>query len=168
MKFKALLDSLGPPEGPSWFVSLTYNRPIEAWAAIGPKVKSVLSSFRNNPSEQPVRILISNRFELRLARSESVFDTFFVLGSYSDQDSGGWVASEVIRNLAIVILEKSKKIEPFRTKYDEWWLVLVDHIAHARLDPQEMEVVRQHVKRPAEWAKIVLISPVAPQHGIEV
>ena len=167
-KIRALLASLGPPQEASWFVTFRYRRPVEACKALRLKITSALLCFRNNPSEGVVRLPVSDRFELGLAKSSQLLATCFVLGGYSDHDSGGWTASEIIRNLAIVIPEKSKKVGHFRKKYDEWWLVLLDHIGYARLDTQELDVLREHVKRPPEWTKIFLVNPLAPQHGIEI
>jgi hypothetical protein len=168
MKFRNLLTSLGPPQDTSWFVTFRYRRPIENWATLSPKIKVALSAFPNNATQDIERFSISDSFSLGLARSSKLFETRFVLGGYTDHDSGGWIVSEIIRNLALVIPEKSKKIEPFRSKYSEWWLVLVDHIGYARLDSQELDTLRQYVGRPSEWGKIILVSPLTPEHAIEI
>jgi hypothetical protein len=67
-----------------------------------------------------------------------------------------------------VLPEKSKKIRPFRSKYSEWWLVLIDHIGYAHLEAHELEAVRDNVVHPPEWEKIVLVDPLQPTNGIEV
>ena len=121
-KIRALLASLGPPQEASWFVTFRYRRPVEAWAALRPKITSALLCFRNNPSEGVVRLPVSDRFELGLAKSSQLLATCFVLGGYSDHDSGGWTASEIIRNLAIVIPEK---VEEGRTFPEEIRRVVV-------------------------------------------
>lgn len=63
--------------------------------------------------------------------------------------------AEVIRNMTAYSEEKAEKVCPFKYKYPEWWLVLVDYIALAR----EAGEVREHFKRPAEWDRIVVLSP---------
>ena len=133
-----------------------------------PKIKAALLAFPNDTTQDIDRISISNRFSLGLARSSKIFQTRFVLGGYTDHESGGWVVSEMIRNLAIVIPEKSKKIARFHSKYSEWWLVLIDHIGYTHLDSHELGTLRQHVRRPPEWARIVLVSPLASEHAIEI
>lgn len=168
MKFRNLLTSLGPPQGPSWFVTFRYRRPIEKWSALSGKIKKALSAFRQRPSEEVDHLPISDRFSLGLARSSKAFESFFVLGGYTDHDAGGWITAETIKNLAIVIPEKSAKVERFHAKYVEWWLVLVDHISYARFEDHELSALREHVKRPAAWNKIFLVNPLAPHHAIEI
>jgi len=64
--------------------------------------------------------------------------------------------------------EKTKKIEPYRHKYSEWWLVLVDHIGHAHLENQEISVLREHIAVPPEWSKLVLVNPSSPEMAVEI
>ena len=54
--------------------------------------------------------------------------TFFVLGACSDADTGGFVVGEMAKNIGICVSEKTAKIAPYRDKYPEWWLLLVDLI----------------------------------------
>ena len=62
-----------------------------------------------------------------------------VLGGFNDHDAGGWVTAETIRNLAMAIAEKTRKIQPFHAKYAQWWLVLIDHIGHGSFERHELE-----------------------------
>lgn len=168
MKLRNLLASLGPSKEASWFVTFRYRRPLETWATLSPKIRAALIRFRSNPDERVTQLPVSERFELGLVKSSTPHTNCFVPGIYCDHDSGGWVTSETIRNLTIVISEKSKKAEPFLKKYDEWWLVLLDHIGYARLENHELDALRKHVRRPPEWVKIILVDPLSPQQGIEL
>jgi hypothetical protein len=168
MKFRNLLSSLGPPRGTSWFVTFRYRRPLEHWATLRPKIKTALLNFPGNTTQNIDQLSISDSFSIGLARSSKIFEARFVLGGFTDHNSGGWIISEMIRNLNIVIPEKSKKIASFRPRYSEWWLVLVDHIGHARLDSHEIAGLREHITRPPEWDKIFLVDPLAPEHAIEI
>jgi hypothetical protein len=168
MKFRKLLASLGPPLTTSWFVTFQYRRPVETWRSLRPKIEAALAVFRDTPIDGVVRIPVSDGFSLGIIKASQLHDSRFVHGGHTDHDSGGWIASETIRNLAIVIPEKSRKIESFHSKYSEWWLILIDHIGYARLDAHELEALRQNVVRPPEWAKIFLVDPLRAQHAIEV
>jgi hypothetical protein len=170
MKCVRLLDSFGPASsGESWFVSFRYQRPIENWKTLRPKLAAALTSFRDNRRGVDVsRISVSNRFEIALAKSSEPLANYFVLGGYTDYDSGGWIAAELIKNLNIAIADKTKKIEPFEHRYREWWLVLLDSISHAELDRDEMAAVRENVSRPSEWARILLVNPNAPNLHVEL
>jgi len=167
-KFRKLLASLGPPSQASWFVTFQYRRPVEDWRSLSIKIKAALRGFRDNPIDEPIRIPISDSFSLSIIRASQPHHSCFVHGGQTDHNSGGWIAAEIIRNLSIVIPEKTRKVEPFHSKYLEWWLILIDHIGYAHLDAHELEAIRQSVVRPAEWAKIFLVDPAAPRHGIEV
>jgi hypothetical protein len=168
MKVQNLLSSFGPAQGASWFVMFRYRRPIEKWATLRNKIAEALSDFARFPQEGPANIAISNSFSLTIARASQPFATRYVLGGYIDQDSGGFVAAELIRNLNIVIPEKTAKIKKASTRYSEWWLVLIDHISLGRLDPHELDVVRQHVVRDPAWKEIILVNPVSPEVSIEL
>ena len=144
MRFRNLLKSLGPASGgASWFVTFRYRRPVRAWGALAPKIGAALSSFDGDSNEGVIRIEIDDWFSMGLARASEPLGSRFVLGGYTDHDAGGWIVSEMIRNLGIVIPEKSKKVEPFRSRYREWWLVLLDQIGYARLEPHEIDTLRQ-------------------------
>lgn len=74
----------------------------------------------------------------------------FIWGGGSDYDTGGWVIPELEKNLGICIAEKSRKIAPYRSKYPEWWLVLVDHM---------MGGTPETVKVEHDWDKVLIIHP---------
>ena len=52
-----------------------------------------------------------------------------MLGAHTDDQEGGWVISEMVRNLDLCIAEKTKKIENYKSRYPEWWLILVDRVS---------------------------------------
>lgn len=139
----------------SWFVMFSFSRPLVPWRHLRQMVRAALLRFAAEPTDEAWRIPVAKNFKLTFLRSSKDFGQPFVLGGYTDMDAGGWVASEVIRNLSAYVAEKTVKVLPFRSKYPEWWLLLVDHIALARDDAD----VREHYSRPVEWDRIVLISP---------
>ncbi|MEO8976885.1 MAG: hypothetical protein ABI552_14150 [Casimicrobiaceae bacterium] len=36
---------------------------------------------------------------------------------------GGWIVSELIRNIVANVVAKGKKVEPFRLRCAKWWRV---------------------------------------------
>ena len=74
------------------------------------------------------------------------------MGGATDRDADGWVIPELERNVQICISEKSAKISAIRSKYPEWWLVLIDHIDHGR--EKAINVT------PDGWNRIVLLDPL--------
>jgi hypothetical protein len=167
MKIRRLLKSLGPPEDSSWFVTYRYDRPLESWTALRPKIEAALRSFVGGNSA-PQSIEVTENFALRLGRAGTLFESRFVLGGFTDHNAGGWVVAEMIKNLRIVIPEKTAKVTRFRPKYKTWWLALVDHIGYAGLDSADVQALRDHVTRPEEWDKILLLNPLLPERAIEL
>ena len=70
-------------------------------------------------------------------------------------DAGGWVVSEIIRNLSVYVQEKAKKVAPHRYKYAIWWLIFVDYIG----DPSDEMDVRQYFARSPDWNRVLLLNP---------
>lgn len=83
---------------------------------------------------------------------------------YSDRDAGGFVASEIIRNLNLCIAEKAAKVAPFRDRYREWWLVLPDHIG-PDLNADERQSIVEHVNISV-FSRIILVHPQAPTKAL--
>jgi hypothetical protein len=73
-----------------------------------------------------------------------------MLGGGSDFNKGGWVIPELEKSLNICIAEKTTKIAPYRSRYPEWWLVLVDHMMGG--SPETIGV--EH-----DWDKVLVIHP---------
>ena len=160
-RFKTFLPSLGQSvNGECWYVGLDFRRPLEEWKTLRPLVKSELCTFMARPLRSRTTVQITPNLSLDLLRSGKDHGSFFLLGASSDDDSGGWVMGEVERNLCFCITEKEKKIEPYRSKYPEWWLVLADHIDYS-MDKEDRPVFRAEVMPRIQhrFSKIVLIDP---------
>jgi hypothetical protein len=165
---RKLLQSLGPPTtSGSWFIFFSFQRPLEKWRTLAPKVKRALECFRDSPQHEAIKIQVCENFELDVFKSSKIFDTFFVLGGNSDHDAGGWLLSEMERNIKICIREKTDKISKSRHKYPEWWLVLVDHIGYG-LDTFDREMFREEVKIKHNWNKVILVDPRNHERAFEI
>lgn len=83
----------------------------------------------------------------------------------------GWILSDLIANIPRWIQEKSCKVRKRnRIKdYEEWWLLLVDHIEYvASLKQSELEELREAVLFKDIWKRIVIISPEDPKWFYEL
>ena len=65
--------------------------------------------------------------------------------------------STTFDNTSYCIGEKLKKISPYLEQYVEWWLLFVDGISYG-LDSKEIDTVRQHIEKPSEVSKIIVVS----------
>jgi hypothetical protein len=169
MKLRKLLMELGPSRsGASWFVHYTLTRPLPEPHIFFSKLRQLLEEFKENEQKQmPCRIIADDNIEVDLRRAGDTYATFFLLGGGIDEDTDGWVLAETERNLRICIDEKTWKVKPFRHKYPQWWLILVDRIGYG-VDECDRELFSQHLKMKHDWDKVLLINPLDPRKAFEV
>jgi hypothetical protein len=168
-RLKRHLPTLGVSRaGECWYVCIDFSRPLQEWKVLRPRLDLVLVTFMIDPNRANTTIQIAPNFAIDLVRAGKDHGSFFVLGASSDNDSGGWVMSEVERNLRLCIEEKQRKIAPYRSKYGAWWLVLADHIDYS-MDPEDREVFRSEIMPtiPHAFEKIVFIDPRDYRHAFE-
>lgn len=159
-KVEKLLSSMGPPtEGESWFVHFRFSRPVEQWITLEPKLRAGLASFTKAIVKARTIAAIGQGFELEIfCRTSNPHKNMFVMAGCSDQESGGWLLSEMETNINHCASEKSRKIQKVRSKYSQWWLALVDHIDYG-LDDFDRQMFKDQVSVQHDWDKIILIDP---------
>ena len=167
-RVKQLLGGLGASQaGESWYVMYDFHRPLpdETLAAL----RSALVAFRDAPPAGRLsgRLVIAPGFKVRLLKAGRPYDEFFVLGGYADGDSGGFVLSELRRNIRICITDKTNKVARVRANYSEWWLLLVDHIGYGS-DAADVEKLRQLVQMDDSWDKVLIVSPLDHAIGYQL
>lgn len=158
-RLKRLFREIGPsPVVKSWFFSYQFQRPLPDWSILRPKIKDELVDFLKNSRERDhYSVELDDVFEYDLRAMAAPHAQAFVLGGYADHDAGGWVVSEMIRNINLVAVEKAGKIAGVSTTYDEWWLALVNNVG-AWLDADEISLIREKVKVPAIWSQVLIVS----------
>jgi hypothetical protein len=155
---KELLLSLGPPiNGSSWFVFYEFTRPVESWKTLKPKLTATLKSFMESDTHEERSFAVCEGFELEVFEASKMHETFYVLGGYMDAESGGWLLSELERNLKLCI-KKSRKVAAIRSKYPEWWLALPDHIGLG-LGNFDRQLFRDQISISHDWDRVLLIYP---------
>ena len=87
--------------------------------------------------------------------------------AWVDLDGGGSPLPVLRRNLHLVVAEKSRKTHPFRTKYPEWWLALVDYVSFGR-DDYERTDIRDYLAIQHDWDCILLIDPLDVEVVLEL
>lgn len=169
-RLKKFLLTLGPSVGgESWFVSVDFHRPHTRWKQLETKIGKELLAFKQSSTRSSTVLQITQNVKLDLILADKDHNTFFLLGATSDDDSGGWVIEEVAKNLQLCIADKETKIERYRSKYSEWWLVLVDHIDYS-MEPEDRDVFRTEVMPGIchSFARIVFIDPRDHRRAFDV
>jgi hypothetical protein len=86
-------------------------------------------------------------------------DRCFVWAGRGDGDGGGFIVAETIRNLRICLEEKWTKIQPSRSRYPIWWLVLEDHLHYQNaLDAGDVETIRGELRGGWRWDRVLLFN----------
>jgi hypothetical protein len=168
-KVRKLLATLGSSNsGESWFVIYSFRRPLPPWDQLANVLRSDLATFQGDSEHQPTSRGITAGFNIRLIRTSDPHADSFVFGGYIDLDSGGFILSEMDRNIRICVAEKTKRTAHLRERYPHWWLMLVDRIGYGRLTELDHERLRQLLQLDHSWDKIILINPLDATQGYEL
>lgn len=167
-KLDSLLNSFGLPiNNRSWLIGIRFKRPIEPWNKLKPKIQKLLDDIKNQGLDKLETYEISENFTIKINPASAPLKSMFLMATSVDGDSGGWVLNEMETNLRLVIIEKSKKIEKFKLKYKEWWLVLPNHIGYSLKDFEEKQFKEMFLMNH-DWDKIILINPLNPSNAFEL
>lgn len=155
-----LTQTLGPPPTgeTSWYYSVDFQRPIEPWRTLMPKIERTFRSFMSQPNRKATTLYAANNVKIDLIRSDSVSETFFVMAGQNDFDSGGWLLAELEQNLRHCVAEKTMKSAPYRSRYPGWWLIFVDQITYG-LDKADLQMFREQTPIEHDWQRIILVDP---------
>jgi hypothetical protein len=170
-KINSLLKSFGAPKsGTSGFVLHTYNRPIPDWSELKLRITERCTEVSERHDLLPgaqLEVQIHENFELTFLRGSTAHSRQFLMGGYSDFDSGGFVLAEMEKNIQHCINEKTQKIDGRRVKYAEWWLALVDYIGYGLSQEDQISFKQSH-RLLHNWNKVLVVSPRNPANGFEI
>ncbi len=83
---------------------------------------NALEEFANRPLLAPLTTVeVTDNLTLRFLPAGKPHEQMFVLGGSGDHDSGGFVESELVRNLSICVSEKSRRIANLGTLSGGWF-----------------------------------------------
>lgn len=160
-KLRNHLRSFAPSkDGECWYVGYRFRRPLEPIRTLLPLLDAALRSFLETPVRTATKRQITKHFEIDFFSASIDHGSFFVLGANMDDDSGGWVEVELLRNLRICIADKERKIARYRPRYQQWWLVLDDHIDFG-IDDEDRARFRRDLMPSVSHAfdRVVLLDP---------
>lgn len=153
------------PNGRGWWVSFGFHRPLDR-RAIKRELPICLQAFCDAQPPSGARIQLTRGFRIDIQPASIPVENLLMLGGYSDQDAGGFVAAEIIRNLNICIIEKSAKIRPYRNRYDHWWLLLPDYIGPDLNIAERLSIVEFIDNRMFD--RVILIHPRDPMQALVI
>jgi len=160
--FQSLLRSLGPPAPNRWWVRLRFKRPLPSWSRVRGPIKRFLREQQVKGEPKAVLRLADGAIEVETFERLTAANQAFALGILADRDAGGWLLTELERNINLCVRDKWKKIAKYRPRYPEWWLLLVDLIAYGLSDFDWAEF-KQAVHLTHDWDKVVLVNPLNPR-----
>ena len=148
----------------SSIVSYYYRRPVNNFKKLKRELKKVLD-IHVTCIEQRKQYFIGGDFEINFWPLQERLENVFVFGASADFDSGGNLLDILYTNMKWVVEEKSKKIQHVKSRYDEWWLALVDTIALG-LNEQDIKDFYTLPKIESSFDRMLMISPLTPDKAI--
>ena len=150
----------------SCFVSYTFERPIKPSKELREKIVSTLRSYLPNLGQRQI-VKVHNNLTLEFLPTETKFDRPYLWGAASDDNGGGFVVSDLYKNLPIAVREKEEKVRQYFHEYGSWWLAIVDYIGYGL---GELDLRQFNANPPIKtiFNKIILVSPWNPKWGSEI
>lgn len=159
INLKKLVASIGPtPTSRSWYVSCRFRRPVESWKTIKKGVAEALQMFLDTSNQNRGNIATIGNFEIDVFPARRCHSSMFVFGGLNDEDADGWLLHKMGENIQYCLNEKTEKIGKVRSRYEQWWLALVDHIGYG-LNEFERELFQDQISIKHNWDRIILIDP---------
>jgi hypothetical protein len=152
-----------PDDQRGWWVFFDFWRPVDL-KAVKRQLPLALRAFLERPVAEGVRGLLTPGFELEIRPAGIAATGSYMLGGWYDRDAGGFVGSEILRNLDLCVTEKSAKIETYRSRYAEWWLVLPDHIGPDLNRDERLSLLSDI--RCGAFDRVVLLHPKDPRRAL--
>jgi hypothetical protein len=144
-----------------------FKRPLPKFKIIKKRLRAVLNEFCDNPKDERINLQVVNNFTLDIFPAGDPNGKFFKMAGNLDFDRGGWVISEMEKNIEFCSIEKLEKVERVRDKYDVWWLALVDYIGYA-LSLEELQSIDPSIVNEHNWEKILVINPQNFSKTVEI
>lgn len=149
-----------------YWIALQFNRPIGNLNKIKVLTREKLKSFLKIKPNTPYEINIKRNVKITIAQAGRKNPHRFRIGLESDFDSGGWTIPLYIENISFCIKEKTNKIQPYYTKYEKWWLILIDFLYG--ISGQDISNVLSEIEKPKEWDRIIIIDPLKKTKRFEI
>jgi hypothetical protein len=124
--------------------------------------RKALFDFIERKPRTPYKIALSPNVSIIISRANRNSIKVFDFGIEVDEDSGGWTGALYIDNISLCVADKTAKIQAYKSRYAEWWLVLVDYLLGGIGEPEKTSVI-QNINIGPAWKKLVVIHPTTKE-----
>lgn len=156
-KVKKVLSNYSAEAGSNDFwVGLLYERNKGKLDVSEKNIKEAIDAFHSQNETIPFVYKIGENVLLRFITKNSKATHRYELGSESDLDAGGWVVNVCSDAIRHCIEEKEIKIMFYLSKYDRWWLMLVDNINYMKSEDQA-DIVKSITKSSC-FERIIVVN----------
>jgi hypothetical protein len=143
--------------GKSYLVDMDYRRPLDKnMRQIKSEMHNSLETFLQTEVSLPCMLKVNEKIDFWINSSDAINGQVFQFVGEHDEDAGGGVISVYIENIRHCISAKSSKIKQYKSKYEAWWLYLVDYL-ELGLDHGEVEKVKSVISDLGEFNKVAVI-----------
>ena len=145
--------------GKTYFVAINYKRPI----TINPKIikreiTTTLQRFLEKPKLFPATFKVNSNISLQFIEATKKYNKLFKLGITLDYNSGGWLTQLFVENVSFCVVEKTEKTKPYKSRYNEWWLLLVDRIG-LDMPKEDYDEIDFSSLSKGGFNKVIIIEP---------
>jgi hypothetical protein len=135
-----------------------FGRPIPPKRVIAAELKSVFDAFLEGGRDYTKRVTLPCGIRLRFFDYGKWMGTPFRHSGAMDDQSGGMVVGKLAFGLNHALSEKDAKVQPFKAKYKEWWLVLIDQITWGT-DENDRRQLRLMSEFRNSFDKVYIVNP---------
>lgn len=106
-----------------------FRRPIPATRTLAAELTAALGNFLSGDRDLAWRPTLPCGIRLTFFDWKTWKGSPFKLAGSMDAQSGGHVVANVANSIRYALLDKDSKVEGYRSKYPQWWLILVDFVS---------------------------------------
>jgi hypothetical protein len=145
--------------GKTYFVGFCLNHPIKNIDKETIKgIKKILENYlSSNEVDTHIAYKVNSKITLYISPADPKPGKSFLPGGMSNHSEGGFVIPIYTENINHCIDEKNKKIENHKQKYNEWWLILVDHL-YNDLESFDIEQIKNNIGNLGKFRKLIIIA----------
>jgi hypothetical protein len=89
------------------------------------------------------------------------------MGGLSEDEASAFADPAMAKWIQLHNAEKVGRIQTFRNRYPEWWLIFVDHDGN-KWDDVSPAKFRAGMSNSEQWNKIIVIHPKDASHYFEI